>query len=305
MKKLRLAYFGTPDFAADFLARLVKDEDIALEVTHVVTQPDRPVGRKQVLTPTPVKQQAQELGLKVISSMQDADFLRECDLVLVYAYGEIIPEDLLLLPKYGFWNIHPSLLPLYRGPAPVAAALINGDTETGVTIIQLDREMDHGPILRQEKLEISPNERRLELTNRLTELGYRLFRSVILSLPKDPDEILHFIQNDSQEQDHAAATYTKLFTKEDGFVENSALKMQNAKLASEIFNKFRGLYPWPGIWTIIKLKVKSEKLEVEEKRLKITDLDLIDSKLVIKKVQLEGKNEVDFETFKKAYDISL
>lgn len=290
MKKLRLAYFGTPDFAADFLARLVKDEDIALEVTHVITQPDRPVGRKQVLTPTPVKRQAQELGLNVINSMRDADFLRECDLALVYAYGEIISEELLTKPKYGFWNIHPSLLPKYRGAAPVAAALINGDTQTGVTIIQLDREMDHGPILRQEKLEISPNERRPELTNRLTNLGYELFTQCAHTLISDGIQ--------STPQDHSAATYTKLFTKDDGLIESSQFTVHSSQTASEIFNKFRGLYPWPGIWTTVEIAG-------QEKRLKITDMELIGDKLVLKKVQLEGKNEVDFATFKKAYSFTF
>ncbi len=291
MKKLRLAYFGTPDFAADFLARLAEDQDIPIEVTHVVTQPDRKVGRKQILTPTPVKFVAKKYNIEVIEDIVNLKSnISNLDLALVYAYGEIIPADLLTIPKYGFWNIHPSLLPLYRGPAPVAAALINGDTETGVTIIQLDREMDHGPILRQEKLEISPNERRPELTNRLTNLGYELFTQCAHTLISDGIQ--------STPQDHSAATYTKLFTKKDGYIESSKLRTQNSELSREIFNKFRGLYPWPGIWSIVEISG-------QEKRLKITDMELIGDKLVLRKVQLEGKNEVDFATFKKAYNFTF
>ncbi|MEK7097093.1 MAG: methionyl-tRNA formyltransferase, partial [Patescibacteria group bacterium] len=149
MKKIKLAYFGSPDFAADFLEKILLDKSLPVEVKLVVTQPDSPVGRKKILTPTPVKIIALKHNLKVL---EIGNFLGKLDLVLVYAYGDLIPKELLTLPRNGFWNIHPSLLPKYRGTSPIATPLINGDKITGVTIIKMDEEIDHGPIIAQENL---------------------------------------------------------------------------------------------------------------------------------------------------------
>src|SRR3990167_7295520 len=147
MKKLKLAYFGSPDFAADFLEKLITDVSInqLIDTRLVITQPDQKVGRKQILTPTPVKivaekyKRSEDTKFFAVCGFPSKNFgikLMNIDLAIVYAFGELIPEELLNLPKYGFWNIHPSLLPKYRGPSPIASSLINGDEITGITIIK-------------------------------------------------------------------------------------------------------------------------------------------------------------------------
>jgi methionyl-tRNA formyltransferase len=302
MEKIKLAYFGSPDFAADFLKKILLDKSLPVAVKLVVTQPDSPVGRKQILTPTPVKKMAEKY-----KGSEDTDFsdfsiseksrieLTNIDLALVYAFGELIPKEILNLPKFGFWNIHPSLLPKYRGTSPVATALINGNKKTGVTIIKMDEEIDHGPMIAQESLTIDQDDKRPDLEKKLTNLAFEMFKDIIKKI-YGQDDILSLQKTT---QDHILATYTKKLTKQDGFIpfenwklfRNSKLEIRNS---SEIlFNHFRGLYPWPGIWTLLP----------NNKRLKITDMKLINGKLIIKKVQLEGKKEVDFKTFNKAYKI--
>jgi methionyl-tRNA formyltransferase len=296
MKKLKIAYFGTPDFSAYFLEKILKDKDLPIEVKLVVTQPPKKVGRKQIITESPVANVA--VGHQVFlvpwvppkGSSQVTkklmSLLQKIDIALLYAYGVIIPKDLLKAPKYGFWNIHPSLLPKYRGTSPVAYPLIAGERETGVTLMKMDERMDHGPIIAQKKLKINPRDRRMELTYRLTDLAYDVFKR----------SILNFDKVSLKSQNHSRATYTKLLKKEGGYIpfENWKLKIENSP--KELFNLFRGLHPWPGVWTIIEIKGV-------QKRLKITDMDLVKGKLIIKKVQLEGKTETDFKTFNKVYKV--
>lgn len=314
MAKLKIAYFGTPDFSAEFLEKLLQDKEIPVDIKFAVTQKDKKVGRKQILTPTPVKQTAEKYKIAVLYSSSEEqsdesrssrqartikDNLSGVDLGLLFAYGEILPGHILNLPKYGFWNVHPSLLPLYRGPSPVAYPLMEGVKKTGVTLMKMDEQLDHGPIIAEQEVEIESKERRPELTTRLTNLGYSLFKQVILNLFQDPNEMPKRVRHDMfQEQEHKKATYTKLLTKQDGFIEISNLKTQINNSPQKLFNRFRGLYPWPGIWTIIREESK-------EKRLKITDMDLVDGKLILKKVQLEGKKEVDYQTFRKSYQSDL
>ena len=152
MKKLWLAYFGSSYFSALLLEKLVNDPELQkiIDLKLVVTQPDKPVGRKQVLTPTLVKKIAQKYAIPVLDSLRSLEQYpveKNFDFGLVYAFGEIIPKKLLVLPKFGFLNVHPSLLPKYRGTAPIAAPLIDSKKQTGVTIIKMDEEIDHAPIL--------------------------------------------------------------------------------------------------------------------------------------------------------------
>ncbi len=329
MKKLKLAYFGTPYFSALFLEKLLSDKTLPVEIKLVVTQPDKPVGRKQILTPSPVKQMAKKYGIKVIEKPGELDStsFRNIDIAFLFAYGNILPKKILDVPKFGFWNTHPSLLPLYRGASPVAYPLILGDKKTGVTLIKLDEKVDHGPIIAQEELKIDPKDKRSDLEIKLTNLAFKLFKKTILNFAnqmksrQDPSILT--------EQNHEAATFTRLFTKNDGFIPLVTLKKaindepvfykELPIIVSEYFKKyphldlhgkvksplqsshlffdlFRGLYPWPGIWT--KIKVNGV-----DKRLKITDVNLINNRFTIKKVQLEGKKEVDFKTFQNAYKI--
>jgi len=155
--------------------------------------------------------------------------MKDIDLALLYAYGQIIPPQVLNAPKYGFWNIHPSLLPKYRGSSPVATALIDGEQETGVSLIQLDEKLDHGPIIAQERVKIEPKERCPELSVRLADVGHELFKesvSVILGSEATPESKINpgqarktfVLQDDNQ------ATFTKRFEKKDGFIELLNLK---------------------------------------------------------------------------------
>jgi methionyl-tRNA formyltransferase len=344
MKKLKIAYFGTSYFSAIFLEKLMLDTSInrLIELKLVVTQPDKPVGRKNILSPSSVKEVAKKFGVKIQAtgvpsqgSHQRAEFfqpvagsstggkdegqdpLQNIDLAILFAYGEIIPKEILKLPKLGFWNVHPSLLPKYRGPSPIASPLIVGDKKTGVTLIQLDDKVDHGPIIAQEELFINPKDRRPDLEIKLTNLAYEMFKELVTGVEKKgpPQRAArHFdwssehwgemnsrqAPSNFKEQDHTQATYTRLLKKEDGFVLLSDLKRAREENGTMIYNRFRGLYPWPGIWTKVRIKEK-------DLRLKIIDLDLVengrDRSLQIKTVQLEGKKEVCFGTFNHAYKV--
>ena len=198
MKKVGLVYFGSSYFSAIFLEKLLTDSVITqlIEIKFVVTQPDRKVGRKQILTPTPVKEVAnrykipvfevgsrkreagQENGSKKLEKNLTSKF-QNLDLALVFAYANLIPKELLALPKYGFWCVHPSLLPKYRGTSPMATALINGDETTGVTIFKMDEEIDHGPIIAQEKYTIKETDKRPDLEVKLTDLAFKMFKKLL------------------------------------------------------------------------------------------------------------------------------
>ena len=225
MKKITLAYFGSPDFSAKFLEKLLIDISIKrlIEVKLVITQPDRPVGRKQILTPTPVKQVALKYGLKVLEignflGKLDQLEIRNLDLCLIYFYGQIIPKDILLLPKYGFWNIHFSLLPKYRGPAPAVWSLINGDTKTGVSLVQTDEKLDHGDLIAQKEVGINPQETKIALEERLDNISYDLFK-------KEAKNLLDGKINLTP-QNHELSTYAGFPTKQDGYIEISNFKFQ-------------------------------------------------------------------------------
>jgi methionyl-tRNA formyltransferase len=243
MKKLTLAYFGSSSFSADLLEKILRDKALPIDVKLVVSQPDKPVGRKQIMTATPVKIVADKyeidnenfgksqlfepvspdgvlgfrgqrkdersrrppvggVGRRVDLSRKFllSEKLSKIDIALSYAYGEIIPAELLNLPKFGFWNIHLSLLPKYRGPSPTAYSLMLGEDETGVTIIKLDAQVDHGPIIAQKKLPILPTDQRPDLEKKLTSLGFEMFKDEIKKLRN-----LKFVS-----QNHKNATYTRL-----------------------------------------------------------------------------------------------
>jgi len=318
MKKLTLAYFGSSYFSAVFLEKLIKDNSLPIEIKLVITQPDKPAGRKQALTPTPVKILAKKYHISCFDELQTTSSeLQITDLSLLYAYGKIIPPNILALPKYGFWNIHPSLLPKYRGSSPIAYPLILSDQVTGVSLIKMTDQVDAGPIIAQEKIDIGLKDKRPDLETKLTDLAFSVLKKTLNSLSsQNPPNSLNL-----KPQNNSLATNTKFMNKQHGYLPLKILikAMKNELLTEDevpeiiksynsqttsytlqapniVFNLFRGLYPWPGIWTIIKVKS-------QEKRLKIIDLDLIDEQLILKKVQLEGKKEVDFKTFDKAYKI--
>lgn len=207
------------------------------EIQLVITQPDRPAHRGMKVTPPPVKVAAQELGLEVyqperISDPQSVEKLRllSPDLLVVVAYGQIVPPSVLAIPNHGAVNVHASLLPRHRGAAPVAHAILAGDRETGVAIMRMDDQLDHGPILATRATPIGVREDAVALTSRLAEMGARLLVETVLRM----DEIK------AVDQEHARATIAPRLRREDG-------ELEWGLGASEIDRRVRALQPWPGV----------------------------------------------------------
>jgi len=245
MNTKKLIFFGTSDFSVPALKALAT---AGYEISLVVTTPDEPVGRKQLLTPPPIKTMADSLGLRAIQpkslkkdlTIVDSLSALSPDFAVVASYGKIIPQAIIDLFPQGMINIHPSLLPKYRGPSPIQSVLLNGEKETGVCIIQLDAEVDHGAIIARQELGIMNNESCIELSERLAKVGADL---LIKALPG-------YLSGDTkpQEQDHTQATFTKKFTSEDG-------KIDWQKSAEEINNQIRALNPEPGTFCLLNDEV--------------------------------------------------
>ena len=239
MKSTRIIFFGTPEFAIPALGSLVRS---GFNVAVVVTQPDKPVGRGLRVEPSPIKIKAQELGIPTLqpNTLRNDDatqMLRalQADLAVVVAYGKIIPTSVLDLFPRGVLNLHPSLLPKYRGPSPIQSAILNGDAKTGVTLMLLDAEMDHGPVLAARAYPITPNTRSSELSATLAHAGAEL---LINTMPGWLEGKLP-----PQEQDHRTATFTKLLEREDG--------RMNWNNSAEYRDRMVHAYDlWPGTWTL-------------------------------------------------------
>ena len=236
-QQLRIVFFGTPLFAVPTLRRLHVD---GWPIEAVVTAPDKPVGRKMMLTPSPVKTAASELGLPVHAplSLKDESFWAlfenlKPDLCIVVAYGKLIPQRYLEVPRLGFLNIHPSLLPAYRGPSPIQTAILDGCASTGISIMVLDDQMDHGPVLAQERWVIPAGFDATLCEDELSRLGADLLARTLPSYVKGAL---------SHPQDHTQATFTKKFTREDG-------RLDWTKSAFELHNRIRALSANPGTWT--------------------------------------------------------
>ncbi len=240
-------FFGTPDWAVPSLRALVST---GADVAAVVTNPDRPAGRGYELSPPPVKLAALELGLEVVQpkSARDPEFeawLRGAapDVCAVVAYGKILPRSLLEVPKWGFVNLHFSLLPKYRGAAPVQRAVMEGCDRTGVAIMVLTEGMDEGPVLSMAEVSIEPEETAGDLGERLARIGAPLLAETVESYLAGRLE--------PREQDHDAATYAPKITSDEA-------RIDWTRRAGEIVSQVRGLNPAPGAWTIagdVRLKV--------------------------------------------------
>ncbi|MBI2552621.1 methionyl-tRNA formyltransferase [Candidatus Uhrbacteria bacterium] len=302
----RLVFFGTPEFAVPTLTAL---DDAGFEIAAVVTQPDKPVGRGLRVETPPVKVKAEELGLTVLQplSLGNAatslsDELR-ADFGVVVAYGKIIPKDVLNVFPRGILNVHPSRLPKYRGPSPIQAAILNGDRETGVTIMLLDEGMDHGAILAQAKIAITPKATGNSLNETLAQTGAKL---LVETLPK-------YLAGEikPQEQDHAQATYTKILTREDGHIDWN-------KPAQYIERQVRAYDAWPGTWTLWerrRLKILRAVLrhntigcaanrapgyvwKPEDRRLAV---NCGAGSLILEQLQIEGKKPMSADEFLRGY----
>jgi methionyl-tRNA formyltransferase len=249
---MKIIFIGTAELSCASLKKLADDKQFA--VVAVVTQPDKPKGRDLKLQPSPVKILAQKLNLPILQPVKARDEkfisqLRELkpDLIVVVAYGQILPQSILDLPEFGCINIHTSLLPKYRGAAPIQWSIANGETETGVTIMKMDAGLDTGPILSQTHTPISSKDNSQMLHDRLAQLGAELLAKTI------PDYVAGKIQ--SQPQPEEGATYAAKIKKEDGQIDWNLS-------AQEIVNRLRAFTPWPGMFTLLKMEPKPQLLKI-------------------------------------------
>ena len=255
---MKIVFMGTPDFARDSLSAIY---DAGHEITAVVTVPDKPKGRGMKLIPCEVKEYAIEKNIKVYQpeklreNKEIVDTLKDInpDVICVVAYGKIIPKEILEIPKYGCVNVHPSLLPQYRGSAPIQWAILNGDKETGVTTMYLDEEMDSGDIILQTKTLIDKDETSGELWDRLSKIGAELLV-----------ETLEKIENKTAPRIKQPKEFTLA-----PMLEKSQAKIDwESKTAQEIKNLVRGLNPIMGAYSVLnekKIKFwKVDKLSIEE-----------------------------------------
>jgi methionyl-tRNA formyltransferase len=233
---LRIVFFGTPDFAVPTLEAVAT----AHEVMLVVAQPDKPAGRGMRVQPPAIAVRARSLGLSLAqpAKIRTPEFLDMVgqlrpDIGVVVAYGKILAASLLAIPRHGFVNVHASILPQYRGAAPIQRAIEHGETETGVTIMRVDAELDHGPMLATAKAEIGPDERTPALSKRLSQAGATALLPVLDAIERGTAEDV--------EQDHAAATLAPKIEKQEG-----AIRWSDAGVA--IYNRFRAFDPWPGVF---------------------------------------------------------
>jgi methionyl-tRNA formyltransferase len=251
---MKIVYMGTPAFAVPPLQSLIT---AGHDIVGVVTRIDKPAGRGKVLTPPAVKLAAEQSGVTVFQPKRvrepasiDAIGVMKPEIIVVAAYGQILPKELLALPKYGCVNIHASLLPAYRGAAPINWAIIDGDARTGITIMLMDEGMDTGAVLAQEGIPIDPRDTAGTLTEKLSELGSWLIvdslsRIEAGGLPAMP-------------QDPGKATMAPLLRKEDGLIDWGMT-------ADRIHNRVRGLSPWPGAYSFLEGKlIKVLETEVDE-----------------------------------------
>lgn len=261
MTPLRIVFLGTAELSCASLAKLSGNERFS--VINVVTQPDKPKGRELRLTPSPVKVLAEKLGLSVLQPLKarDEQFISQIrklnpDLLVVVAYGQILPPSLLEVPKFGCLNVHTSLLPKYRGAAPIQWAIADGNPETGVTIMKMDAGLDTGPILSLRSTPILPEDDAQILHDRLAQLGAELLVETI------PSYVAGKIQ--PQPQPAEGFTYAAKIKKDDGLIDWNLP-------AEKIWCRLRAFTPWPGAFTFVadrgkKITLKILRANVAENR---------------------------------------
>ena len=305
--KLRVVFMGTSDLSQTILQALVENE---YNVVGVFTKPDTKVGRKQELVSPLVKQLAEQNHIPIFQPLKfNTEAVEELkklkpDLVIVAAYGKIIPKAALEIPGFGCINVHVSLLPKYRGPSPIQNALLCGEKETGVTIMLMDQGVDTGDILAQEKVTIEQDDTTETLMEKLSIIGANLLLKTI------PLWVERKIE--AKSQDHSQATLCQLIEREDG-------KIYWADNAENIYNKYRALTPWPGIYTywknnseIVRLKLISiglqktnplEKHQTGEVFELGSDIGVQtdDGIIILKEIQKEGKKTIAAKEFTNGY----
>ena len=304
---LKIIFMGTPKFGAIILKKLINSR---YKPILVVTETDKPVGRKKILTPPPAKVVAEKYEIPVLQPEKIRNSESEIrnlkpDLIIVAAYGKILPEEILEILKYGCLNVHPSFLPRWRGPSPIQFTILNGDTDSGVTIMKITKKVDAGAILIQKELKLEENETYDILHDKLGEMGGDLLIKII------PEWITGKIN--PQLQDESEATYTRILKKEDGRIEWK-------KPAEEIERKIRAFDSWPGTFTfweksgiLIRIKILKARIlnRADSKTYPIgktlvagqNELCVQTGKgfLIIEKLQLEGKKEINSEDLLRGY----
>jgi methionyl-tRNA formyltransferase len=303
---MRIVFLGTPEFAVPSLEALVR---AGHDVAAVFTQPDRPKGRGKQLAQSPVKVAAKRLGIPVhqperirrpgsIETLQNLG----AEVMVVVGYGQIIPQSIIDLPAHGILNVHASLLPKYRGAAPIQWSIANGETETGVTIMRIDAGLDTGNILLKARTAIRPEETAPELSARLAPLGADLLMQAIAAIEDGSARY--------EKQNDAEATYAPMLKKEDGMIDWS-------QPAQTIYNRFRGFQPWPGAYTTFR----GQQLTITEAALpgnapQITPGAFVahDGTLLVGcgsgtalelcEIQLAGKKRMKAEAFLNGYRLS-
>jgi methionyl-tRNA formyltransferase len=305
--KLRTVFMGTSDFASTILEGLL---DAQYNIVGVYTQPDRRAGREQELKKTAVKQIAEKAGIAVFqpekldqNAANQFKYLKP-DLAVVVAYGNILPKGMLEVPGFGTLNVHASLLPKFRGSSPIQNAILQGEKETGITIMLMDAGIDTGAIITQDMVPIGEEETYLELSKRLSKIGRDLLLSTLPLLVEG--KIV------PKNQDSQKVTLCQLIEREDG-------KINWTDEASSIYSQYRALTPWPGLYTFwkrdranLRLKVNKihylknnsetprhlgEEFEIGDK----IGVQTVSGIILLEEIQLEGKNNVKAEEFKNGY----
>lgn len=295
---MNVVFFGTPDFVIPVIESLMKH----FTVVGIVTTPDEKVGRKHTLTPTPVKQFALDHAIPVFQPDTIAELNNLAmeqwhndrpDLFVVAAYGKIIPEEVINLPQYGSINIHPSKLPDYRGPSPIQETILSGESETAVTLIKMDADVDHGPILAQKSLMINKDDTFISLAKKAFLLGAQMLPETIQHYSNLPAG-RHGNTITPQEQDHTKATFTAHIQKEDGFFE-----ITSPPTPEKLDRMIRAYYPWPSAWTRLRQGLRSSGLrpnsfgeQTKEKIIKF---------LPQQKIQVEGGKPMSLKDFLNGY----
>ncbi|MBI1839078.1 MAG: methionyl-tRNA formyltransferase [Candidatus Colwellbacteria bacterium] len=286
---MRYIFFGTPEFAAKVLGKLI---DAHVPPKAIVCNPDRPYGRRGIITPPPTKIAVEKSGEK-IDILQpekiDDKFLNVlqgygADFYVVCAYSKILPADLVAIPRLGVVGVHPSVLPKLRGPSPIQSSILEGFTETGVTLYILDNKVDHGEMIAGARIDISETDTYESLSFKIANLAGDL---LVKSFPEFTNGAIV-----AKPQDEAEATYTKKFTTDEGYVDSKDLQKAisggDSNTALPILRKIRALNPDPGVFTI-----------VHGKRIKLLAASIIDGRLELKVIQFEGKKPMLFSGYQK------
>ena len=306
VQALNLVFCGTPQFAVPTLEKL---GDAGFDLRLVLTQPDRPKGRGLELVPSPIKQSAEKLGLPIYQpeKIKQNEELRgrlealSPDAIIVVGYGRIIPSWMLQLPKFGNINLHASLLPKYRGAAPIQWAIANGEKVTGVTTMRIDEGLDTGEILLQQELAISEEDTSETLAPKLAAIGAELMVETLRGLQSGTIT--------ARPQDHANASLAPILKREDGHI-------NFRQTAQEIYNRLRGFQPWPGAFTLFRGKIlniaaaRPASEQVPEAQLLAKGAQLFvgcgrSTSLEILELQPEGKKRMPARDFIHGYRLQI